>query len=518
MGCRNKVLSHSIGFMELLAKSFFDEEFIFLAPSDNPVYSVPWVEHAAEAFADWFEQKYKKDRFDKKIKIFCGMGDKGATGLATAALLADKSFIVKVYVLRHTHKTSPAFDKNLPTVSAPKWLHTPADMPRLTENDILIDAIIGTGLNRPLEGLTAHVMQAMNGIAAPRITLDIATGLYADKHTGSTSVFQPDYTATFTFPKLAFLMAENQPYVGDYFVLHTGLEQTGTHQPENDFQYITADMVKEFFKKRNKFTVREELGKALLLAGSNSRLGAAILATRACLRTGVGKLTVRVPATGQNLLQNVVPEACVEADAGKDFLMELPDTQAYTAVGIGAGIGEQAGTSTLFERLLSRSLKPMVLEGDAVEMLCQYRHLLSKIPPQSVLLLSGSEFARLTEGDFTLRYQNDFERLTSLRNFAEKYKVVTLLQTANSPIATPEGKWLVNFTGTFASHGVEAVLMGIITSLLAQGYEAWQAAALGVYLHGLATDLTVMKKGQSGMVASDIIESLPACFRKLEEG
>ena len=481
----------------------------------EPVYSVEWIEKAGNSFAQWFAPRFNKD---KKIKIFCGIGDNGATGLSVAAHLRDMGYTVKIYVVQHTYPPSLAFNRYRNTASAFKWIWVDTDMPRITENDVVIDAILGTGLNRVVSHVTQHVVQEINHSGAPIVSLDIATGLFADTHTPVGPVIEPDYTVSFTLPKQAFFFPENEKYVGELSILHIGINPERVQEPEG-VHYVSAATIKSFFKKRSRFASTNQLGKALLMVGGNGSLGSAVLAAKACLRMGVGNLTVQVPSMGQTVMQMAVPEAYIQADKDKSTLTDFPDLEAFSAVGIGAGIGNQGNTSEVFEILLKHHKKPLVISHDAIEMLCQYRHLLYKLPENSTLLLEAEAFSRLIDSDLEIKCKNDFERLTALRKFAARHKVNLIFKAGTVYTILPDGNIYFNLTGNagLATSGTQDLLSGMVTALAAQGYEMWQAAVMGVYLQGIAADLIAMKKGCSGWVASEMLDYLGAGIRKLED-
>jgi len=481
----------------------------------QPIYSIQLIEKASQAFVKWFVLKFPKT---KKIKFFCGMGDNGGNGLEIARLLQEKGYNNKIFIVQHTSDTSFVFNKNITKVSSHKWITQSKDIPKISDDEIVIDAILGVGLNRPIDKHLAEIVDKINYSKAKIISLDIASGLFAEKHTSSSHVIIPTYTVTINLPKLAFLMPENEKYIGEYFILDVGLTIDLVKKNRSDIRFISAPFVKSFFKKRTKYTTKESLGKALLMVGTSENIGSAILASRACLRVGVGKLTVHTPGYGHHVLQSSLPEASVIKDSRSIYTTQFPELESFTVVGIGPGIGSHPVTIEVFERLLKQANKPMILTDDAINILIKSKNLLNILPVSSILLMEPDEFYKLTHDEFFLKFDNDFEKLELLKKFTRKYNVVLILKTGNNIIALPNGQIHFNFTGNpgMIAHGTGDVLTGIVMSLMAQGYEPWRAAILGVYLHGLAGDVVGVKKGYSALIASDLIEEIPSGIKKLE--
>ncbi len=270
---------------------------------------------------------------------------------------------------------------------------------------------------------------------------------------------------------------------------------------------ITRTFVTSHLKARDVSAHKGDFGHALLVAGSYGKMGAAVLAARACLRSGVGLLTVHVPVKGVEIMQVAVPEAMVNADTSEKIITALPaDLSRYTAVGIGPGIGQEPFTKNALLQLLLAAGPPLVLDADALNLLANHRELMELLPPGTILTPHAREFERLAARSFkTLP-----ERLEAARAFAARYKVTLVLKGAGTAVCTPSGLTYINTTGNpgMATAGSGDVLTGLITALLAQGYAPAEAAAMGVFLHGDAGDRAAARRGEAALIASDIIE----CF------
>ncbi len=481
----------------------------------EPMASIDLMERAAAACFEWI-----KKRFDKfhLFKIVCGTGNNGGDGLAVARMMLESDYNVMVYVIRHSEKYSGDFkinEQRLLKINSDCLtnVYDEKDFPAIHENDVVIDAIFGTGLSKPIEGLVALFIQQINKSPAAVISIDIPSGLFADSEVDhGNTIIHSKHTLTFEAPKLTFMFSENDQYVGEWSVLDIGLDRNFIEQlPSNTF-LIEEQTVKKIFKPRPKFSHKGMYGHALLIAGSHGKMGAAVLAARACLRSGIGLLTVHVPKCGYEIIQISVPEAMTETDADENVFTSKGSTENFNAVGIGCGIGTDDQTLNAFIYFLSFCKVPLVIDADAINMLGQNKDLLKCLPENSILTPHPKEFERITE-----KTKNDFHRHELQIIFAEKYKVFVVLKGAHTCIACPDGTVFFNNTGNpgMSKGGSGDALTGIILSFLGQGYSSKQACVLGVYLHGAAGDCAAKKMGMESILTSDLIENIGDAFKNL---
>ena len=482
----------------------------------DEIHSIDLMERASEAFVNTFIAKYPHA---PQIYVFCGMGNNGGDGLAIARLLLQKDYFVSVWVVRHKEESSSDFAINyhrLKQIHEPQEIFKWDDFPEIPNGTMIIDALVGSGLNRPLEGLLASVVNNINFSPAHTVSVDIASGLYADQETPGETIIQPDHTISFQLPKLAFLMPLNSLYVGEWEVVRIGLNQDFIYQASSHYYYLDKNIVKPFQRSRAKFSHKGTYGHALIIGGSFGKIGAAILATSACLHSGAGLVTVHIPGCGYEIMQSTLPEAMVTVDPEQNYISQLPSfpEKGYAAIGIGCGIGQETATFYALEKLLSISENPLVLDADALNLLGANPELLEKIPAYSILTPHPKEFERLTR-----KTSNHFERLDLLQSFAQSYQVFVLLKGAHTTIATPGGNIYFNSTGNpgMATGGSGDVLTGILTGLLAQGYSPMEAALSGVYLHGLAGDIALIQNSHESLTASEIIAFMGEAFTELSE-
>lgn len=472
----------------------------------EPIASIDLMERASQAFVRCFCNQYVNTR---PVAVFCGKGNNGGDGLAIARLLSGSGYDVQVFVVEYTLHATDDFRQNLSRLGnhlTPRRIHSENDLPQLPKQVVCIDALLGSGLSRPVDGLLATVIGHLNALPNRIIAVDIASGLYTDQPNGpSDIIIKPRYTITFQLPKLAFMLPQNAEYVGEWHVVDIGLNAGYIAQNETPYHFTDKPEAEKRIVPRQKFSHKGTFGHAVLIAGSFGKMGAAVLSGRACLRSGVGLLTMHVPACGYAITQISVPEAMTTVDEMEKYISKSPDLTSATAIGIGPGIGQDPATVKALEKVLEKAKVPVIVDADALNILSTNRHLLFKLPANTILTPHPKEFQRLA-GESS----NEFERLEKARAFSSKYKVIICLKGANTAVVLPNGEVHFNSTGNpgMATGGTGDVLTGIITSLLAQKYDPADAAILGVYQHGLAGDRAAEARGQTALIASDVIEHL----------
>ena len=477
----------------------------------EPISPIDLMERACRSFVDWFVLRF---RAEKKIGIVCGPGNNGGDGLGIARMLKELGYPVKVWIVRGSTAESESFTINLerlPDKVGVYAISTESDRGLFSGCDVLVDALFGSGLSRPVEGIFAQVIACINQTDATRIAIDIPSGLFADAHSHG-AVVEARHTVSFHLPKLAFLFPENSRWVGHWHIVDIGLSKEFIQSAAVQNYFVTEKSIRKILRPRSHFSHKGDFGHALLIAGSHGKIGASVLAAKAALRSGLGLLTVHAPACGYSILQSTVPEAMVSVDVLENHFSSPPEISLFSSLGIGPGLGQDSETVKALAKVLKQFKKPMVIDADALNMLAGSRELLELVPGESILTPHPKEFERLAGS-----WNNDFERLGLLRNFSAKLKSIVVLKGAHTAIACPDGTIYFNATGNpgMAKGGSGDVLTGMITALLAQGYPPREAALLGVYLHGLAGDITAGELGQNSMTATDLIDRIPHSFKKL---
>ncbi len=483
----------------------------------EPISSIDLMERAAGSLYERIKPKLSQSQ---RIMVFAGPGNNGGDGLVLSRLLTSDGFTVVTYIVHFTDRFSDDFNVNLERLkqldSKVYHISSRKDIPEIEANNLVIDAIFGAGLNRPAEGIAVMVIDQINQSGAVVIAVDIPSGLFADQFIDSKkhSVVQADYTYSFQFAKLAFLMAENDSFVGRWEIVPIGLHSDFIERVETHDYLLTPEVLRPMLRLRPKFSHKGIYGHALLIAGSKNKLGAALLAAESCLRSGVGLLHIHLPADTAQPIYARLPEAMISYDTSKDYFTHLPDLSGFNAIGIGPGIGTGVETSKALKLLIQDVGFPLVIDADALNILSGNKTWLSFLPPDSILTPHPKEFERLAG-----KSANSFERLQLQRDFSVRFGLYVVLKGAHTSITTPKGNCWFNTSGNpgMATAGSGDVLTGIILGLLAQGYKPVEAALLGVYLHGLAGDLATEEYGMEATIASDISRHLGKAFGKLKE-
>ncbi|MBC34928.1 MAG: bifunctional ADP-dependent NAD(P)H-hydrate dehydratase/NAD(P)H-hydrate epimerase [Bacteroidetes bacterium] len=481
---------------------------------NEPIASIDLMERASEACVEWMLPYLKQE---SNIRIVCGLGNNGGDGLAIARLLAAKDYKVDVIILSFSTQQSEDFRINLERLKDVKCeIHSvknSAHFPSINAEDIVIDAIFGSGLSKPVKGFIGECIHRINDSKAVTISIDIPSGLFADQNSTDENgyIIKADYTLSFEFPKYAFFIPENNEFVGDWHVLPIGLltEFTDKLDPKN--LMLTASSSYNFLKSRRKFSHKGTYGHGLLISGSTGKFGAAVLAAKAALRTGIGLLTAHVPTKGNDILQTAVPEAMLSLDRFENYFSEIPELNTYNAIGVGPGLGMEEQSQNALKYLIQNVGQPIVFDADALNILAENKTWLGFLNPNCILTPHPKEFERLAG-----KADNDFDRLEMLKDFAVKHQVYMILKGAHTAIADPLGNCYFNSTGNpgMATGGSGDVLTGMLLSLMAQGYTALEASILGVFLHGLAGDLAAKKKGYEALIAGDIVDYIGKAFKK----
>lgn len=489
---------------------------------NHSIASVELMERAANSFADWYMEAFPFKEYEM-LSILCGKGNNGGDGLAIARLLHEAGYDVAVFVIHFTEEASADFTANLDRLKALKVdgaalsitdVHHADDLPAFNADECIIDAIVGSGLNRAIEGVLGNIVEYINGCSNLTIAVDMPSGLLADEATTGDICIQADYTFTFEAPKLAFMFPDNFPNVGTFVCGAIGLDARVIGSLETTNYYIDSKMVQRIYRKREKFAHKGVFGHALLIVGSYGKMGAAILATKACLRAGVGLVTVHVPSCGYEIMQSTVPEAMVSLDEDEHIVTRVYDLPKYNTIAVGCGLSTKNRTRNALCYILKHMDRPTVLDADALNILGQSPDWMEYIPKGSILTPHPKEFERMFG-----RAYNNFERNELQREKAQELGVYIILKGANSCIATPEGECYFNSTGNpgMGTAGCGDVLTGILASLLAQNYTPKEACILGVYIHGLAGDLGAEDISEESLTAGDVVDYLGEAYLKFKK-
>lgn len=486
----------------------------------EPIKSIDLMERAAKTITRTIMDEWT-DR--TPMVIFAGPGNNGGDSLAVARLLAEENYKVSVYLFNIHNKLSDDCAANKQRLIDSKRVgHFTEvtlnfDPPELTEDMVVIDGLFGSGLNKPLIGGFASLVKYINQCPAKVVSIDIPSGLMCEDNTYNihSNIIRADLTLTLQQKKLSMMMADCQKYIGRLRVLDIRLSKEYIDKTEANCRILEEQDVRRLLMPRDDFAHKGAMGNALIIAGSYGMAGAAVLATRACLRSGVGKVTVHTPRRNYLVMQTAVPEAVMQMDHEETYFSESVDSTDFDALGIGPGLGLVENTAIALIGQIRRTSCPIVADADALNILANHQAWMQQLPSGIIMTPHPKEFDRMAGS----ASNNDYERLIRAQQMAEHIKGYIILKGHHSALCMPDGHIVFNATGNsgMATAGSGDVLTGILTALLARGYDKGTACQLGMYLHGLAGDLAAKEVGKESLVASDIIQFLPKAFLKLED-
>lgn len=485
----------------------------------EPITSIDLMERAARACV-----MHIIKRVDDGTPIFvlCGKGNNGGDGFAIARMLLDRSYNCTAVLVNYAPEFSTDCKINYERLKQinPEAIYevnseTDLETTRFTSQGVLVDALFGTGLNKPLSGLAQDVVDFANKNFPQIISIDCPSGLYSDKaNDPNDRVINSSVTLTFQYPKLSFLAAQNKWAIPEFEVLNIGLHPHLEYLIKTKNFFVTKNEIKPLIKHRPKFVHKGDFGHALIIAGNATMRGAASIAAMACLNSGAGLLTVHSVPSALDTLMHHLPEAMCSIDSNAEFICELPDLKKYNVIAFGPGIGTEQETQDVLKKLLNYNSSSLVIDADGLNILAQNKTWISFLPPETILTPHPKEFDRLTE-----KHEHDIYRWNTASQFAIKHKVIVVLKGTYTCICMPDGSRYFNNSGNsgLAKGGSGDTLTGIITGLLARGYSAPQATLIGVHVHGYAADIAIKKISKESLLATDVIAKLGKAVQKLEE-
>lgn len=435
----------------------------------------------------------KIDCRNKKIALLCGNGNNGGDGFVLAKFLYEHGADVTVILPSGKPQTDNAIYY---------YRDLPSDIKISTDHDrdfdIIIDAVFGIGLNREMSDKMNQLFSKINASDAIKIAIDIPSGIEADSGKALGIAFKADITVTFIALKPCFLLPEGSDYCGEVIVTDIGVNPIG-------FAYKTIE--KPVFPKRRHNSHKGDYGTALLICGSYGMAGAAILAAKAALRSGLGIAKCVIEESIYQAFTCAIPEAvCIPVK--ENSVPDIPSlTEKSTALLFGCGSSKNEKTAEMLKNILSFCKIPIVLDADGINMLCDCIELLRKSKAPIIITPHPAEMARLCNKTVKEVEEN---RVETAKNFAQKHGCIVILKGANTIVALPDGNISFNTTGNpgMATGGSGDVLAGITVSLLAQGLPPADAAKAAVFLHGKAADKAVIRRSQHSIIPSDIIDEL----------
>jgi ADP-dependent NAD(P)H-hydrate dehydratase / NAD(P)H-hydrate epimerase len=476
---------------------------------NTPVSSLDLMESASKAFVQEFKKHVQNK--DETISIYCGTGNNGGDGLAVARLLKGEGYSrLSVKIARFLKRSTPGFNANferlkLSGIGIIEISHSNS----LPDEDasILIDALLGLGLNKPLDGDLKNLVKHLNNLQRTVFSIDAPTGFFCEGLIDpSAIVFKATTAIVFQRPKLNFFFPESAYALENFKVVNIGLDEEFIQAQQSGWKLIEEEDTRHILKLRKEFSHKGTYGHALIIAGSPETMGAALLCTDACLHSGAGLTTACIPEGGLIALNTRSPEAMALIRTDQHKII----ADKYSSIGFGPGLGNNKNTLNLLKKVLDKPNIPLVIDADGLNILAAYPKLLPKLPVYTILTPHMKEFDRLFG-----EHQTWWERVETAKEKAKQYQIIILLKNRYSFIILPSGDVLINPSGNpaMAVGGMGDVLTGMITSFLAQGYVPEQASIIACYLHGKAGDV-LKAKGMFSIPPRYIIQLLPHIIRK----
>lgn len=479
---------------------------------NEPITSIDLMERASREVVNWVSQHFS---IEYNVIILAGSGNNGGDGLAIARLLAHHGYKVSV-VLVMGESGSEDFEQNLERLKSISEVEILEDFDtsNSTDKTIFIDAIFGSGLSRPIEGEIAAYVDKVNSANGIKIAVDIPSGLFADEPSLGETIFRADYTLSFQVPKIAFMMAENQQFIGQFEILDIGLSSKFINNCISDYSIFKLTNEVRSLLKVESIAHKGIRGRATILAGGHAKMGAAIIAAKGALHSGIGLLTVQSCPHCINIIQIQIPEALILEDENEYVLGSFLNYDNQDVLVFGPAIGFANKTVKLLEEILKSYKGQLILDADAITILAENRELLQLLPEGSILTPHHGEFKRLVGN-----YSNNFEALVQLKSFCKHHKVVVVLKGKYTAICNENGEVSFNITGNsgMAKGGSGDLLCGIIAGIAPRVKNPFITAKLAVYLHGLAGDLSLKEFGENFMTPSTMIYNLSKAFKSIEK-
>jgi hydroxyethylthiazole kinase-like uncharacterized protein yjeF len=481
--------------------------------SHEPITSVDLMERASKAFVGWFVNHFPNKQ--QAIAVYCGTGNNGGDGLAIARILDDHGYSnIIVKITRFSDKASDDFNENLKRIKKtgiPVKEIKPGAKPSAEKAELIIDAMLGSGLNNPLAGDYKALVDYLNSLHKTVVAVDVPTGFYTDGEISqNATILKADLVITFQQPKINFLLPESGPYINCFEVVNIGLSKDFINTVDTHYYLVEEQDARQLLKPRRRFSNKGTYGHALIIAGKDETMGAALLSASACAHAGAGLTTACIPQSGLVALNSSMPE--IMALIKNESKTPEIEWDKFSTIGIGPGLGKEPSTLKLIKAVLKNYGKPVVIDADALNVLAENQNLLRKLPAGSILTPHMKEFDRLFG-----KHTSWWQRLQTAKAKAKELGIYIILKNDYTITATPDEKLYFNSTSNaaMATGGMGDVLTGIITSLLAQKYSPQDACILGVYIHGRAGDELALPNRMNVVLPSQIVSRLPFTMAKL---
>lgn len=474
---------------------------------NEPITSIELMERASSAFVKFFVERFPNKNF--RVSVYCGKGNNGGDGLAIARLLVHERYTaVNVFIADFTENQTADFTRNLELLQELDisifYLKVASEL-EFQQSNIVVDALFGIGINRPLDGEWAKLIKKINQFPGIKVSIDVPSGMPSEGVLLGDAIFKSDLTITFQRPKLNFLLPASNPYIKEWKVVNIGLDENFIESTGSPYYWFWKKDVQTYVKQRQAFDHKGVFGHALIFAGTDETMGAALLCAGSCHKTGCGLTSLSIPPGGLSALNSRIPEVMY---ISREKVINL-DWNKFSVIGFGPGLGTTKESLQLLRDVLHNYKSPIVIDADGLNLLAENKELLLSLPQNSVLTPHMKEFDRLFGG-----HENWWDRITSAFENAKRYKVYIVLKNRYTMIFSPEGMCYFNSSGSvaMASGGTGDVLTGMITGLIAQQYSIEKAVLLAVFSHGYIGEQ--LAQTMYSVSASNIIKQIPRAFKE----
>ena len=484
---------------------------------EKKISSLELMERAATAVVEHIIARWKTDT---SFLVMAGPGNNGGDALAVARMLAEKGYGVKTYLFNPQKKLSDNTEANKARILKTEGVDfheitAQFEPPQTSPDTIIIDGLFGTGLNKPLAGGYASLVKYLNDTGCAIVSIDMPSGLFTEDNTYNIKghIIRAALTLTFQYLKLSLILPDTSEFAGNVEILDIGLSDKKAEELDTPYYILEREDVIPLLKPRDRFSHKGAFGHALLVAGKHGMMGAALLCAKACMRSGIGKVTCHVPNDCVNIMQVGIPEAILSIDEdGKCFTQSVP-TDNFNSLAIGPGLGTAHETAVAFIEQVRRARIPVVIDADGLNILADHKGWIQQVPADTILTPHLGEMARLGTSD-----NSPYSSLAEAREMAKRHCVYIILKGHYTAICMPDGRTIFNATGNsgMATAGSGDVLTGIIASLLAQKYNPADTCMIATHIHGLAGDIAAANLGEESLMASDIIKYLPEAFKRIK--
>ncbi|HOG19275.1 MAG TPA: NAD(P)H-hydrate dehydratase [Salinivirgaceae bacterium] len=478
--------------------------------ANEPIKSIDLMERAA---TNLFYKLINLHGY-KKYFLLAGPGNNGGDAVALFRMLIESGVQASLIILNETDKFSKDCFLNIQRLKEKNidflCCKTFFDFPKIDKESIIIDGIFGSGLNKPIKGFYADVIEHINRLPNHKVAIDIPSGLFSDNNRDNRgAIIMANETYTLQIPKLAFFFAENSKYVGNLSIVDIGLHPNAIELAETKYFLTEPIDIDGLYIPRPKHTHKGNFGHTLIIAGSEGKYGAMVLCASACLRSGAGLVSIYTSKNGELVLNSIIPEAMTISNTSK---LTRDDLERFTSIGIGPGIGVSNESEALLLNIIKNYDNPVVLDADALNLIAKNRDIIKFIPKESIFTPHVGEFDRLFD-----KCNDTLERIEKASKFCKKQNMLLVLKGKNSAVVDQQGNVHFNNTGNqgMSTAGSGDVLTGIISGLLSVGYKPKDATILGVWLHGIAGDKALDNESHESLIATDIIKHLGSAFKTI---